>query len=70
MAKPYGSTKSGWKSASYRYWSGEVVGGYVAPPVQRAHVPKGTGKETRLIGMPNAEGTPLQRAVVMLLEPI
>jgi RNA-directed DNA polymerase len=27
-------------------------GSYVAPPVKRAHIPKGEGKETRPIGMP------------------
>ena len=33
-------------------------------------VPKGTGKETRPIGMPTTEDKLLQRAVAMLLEPI
>ena len=46
------------------------TGRYVAPPVQRAHVPKGRGKETRPIGMPTTEDKLLQRAVAMLLEPI
>lgn len=46
------------------------TGRYVAPPVQRVHVPKGTGKETRPIGMPTTEDKLLQRAVAMLLEPI
>ncbi len=45
-------------------------GSYVAPPVKRAHVPKPDGKETRPIGMPTIEDKVLQRAVVMLLEPI
>ncbi len=46
------------------------TGRYIAPPVQRAHVPKGTGKETRPIGLPTTEDKLLQRAVAMLLEPI
>ena len=45
-------------------------GSYVAPPVKRVHIPKGDGKETRPIGMPTIEDKVLQRAVVMLLEPI
>jgi RNA-directed DNA polymerase len=45
-------------------------GRYVAPPVQRAYIPKGTGSETRPIGMPTTENKVLERAVVMLLEPI
>jgi group II intron reverse transcriptase/maturase len=48
-------------------------GRYWAPPVRRVHIPKGTGPETRPIGIPTLEdpGAPgLQRAVVMLLEPI
>ena len=45
-------------------------GSYVAPPVKRVHIPKGDGKETRGIGMPTIEDKILQRAVVMLLEPI
>ena len=45
-------------------------GSYVAPPVKRVHIPKGEGKETRPIGMPTIEDKVLQRAVVMLLEPI
>ena len=45
-------------------------GRYVAPPVKRVHIPKGDGKETRPIGMPTIEDKVLQRAVVMLLEPI
>jgi len=46
------------------------TGRYFAPPVKRAHVPKGTGKETRPIGMPTTEDKLLQRAVAMVLEPI
>jgi group II intron reverse transcriptase/maturase len=45
-------------------------GSYVAPPVKRVHILKGDGKETRAIGMPTIEDKVLQRAVVMLLEPI
>lgn len=44
-------------------------GRYVAPPVKRAHLPKGPG-ETRPIGMPTFENKVLERAVVMVLEPI
>jgi len=44
-------------------------GSYVALPVKRVHIPK-EGNETRPIGMPAIEDKVLQRAVVMLLEPI
>jgi RNA-directed DNA polymerase len=45
-------------------------GTYQAPPVKRAYIPKGTGGDTRPIGIPTLEDKILQRAVVMLLEPI
>lgn len=45
-------------------------GTYRAPPVRRTHIPKGTGTETRPIGIPTFEDKVLQRAVVMILEPI
>jgi RNA-directed DNA polymerase len=45
-------------------------GAYRAPPLRRAHIPKGTGSETRPIGIPTLEDKVLQRAVAMALEPI
>ncbi len=46
-------------------------GTYRAPPVRRVHIPKGgSTSETRPIGVPTLEDKVLQRAVVMLLEPI
>lgn len=46
-------------------------GNYYAPPVRRTHISKGPGsKETRPLGIPTFEDKVLQRAVVMLLQPI
>jgi RNA-directed DNA polymerase len=45
-------------------------GHYQAPPVRRVHIPKGTGPETRPIGIPTFEDKVLQRAVVMVLEAV
>jgi RNA-directed DNA polymerase len=46
-------------------------GSYYAPPVKRAYIPKeGKPGEERPIGIPTLEDKILQRAVVMLLEPL
>jgi group II intron reverse transcriptase/maturase len=44
-------------------------GSYVAPPVKRVYIPKGD-KEVRSIGIPTLEDKILQKAVVMVLEPV
>ena len=46
-------------------------GSYQAPPVRRVRISKGPGSaETRPIGIPTLEDKVLQRAIVMLLQPI
>src|SRR6476469_5718754 len=45
-------------------------GRYQAPPVRRVYIPKGTGPETRPIGIPTFEDKILQRAVTMVLESV
>ena len=46
-------------------------GTYVAPPVRRVRIPKpGSPNETRPLGIPTFEDKILQRAVLMVLEPV
>src|SRR5690606_38961536 len=47
------------------------TGSYRAPSVRRVHIPKpGKADQTRPIGIPTLEDKVLQRAVLMVLEPI
>lgn len=47
------------------------TGRYRAPPVRRVHIPKeGARQRTRPIGIPTLEDKILQRAVLMVLEPV
>jgi RNA-directed DNA polymerase len=46
-------------------------GTYVAPPVRRSYIPKaGSPNETRPLGIPTFEDKILQRAVLMVLDPV
>jgi RNA-directed DNA polymerase len=45
-------------------------GSYKAPPVRRVKIPKPGSKEKRKLGIPTIEDKVLQRAVLMLPEPI
>ncbi len=59
-----------WRGNLQRLLDQAKSGTYRAPPVRRVYIPKGTGRETRPLGIPTVEDKVLQRAVAMLLEPI
>jgi RNA-directed DNA polymerase len=54
------------RSLHDRFKSGQ----YQAPPVKRVYIPKGSGSQTRPIGIPTFEDKVLQRAVAMVLEAV
>lgn len=66
----YADYGTDWQGNLQRLLDEAKSGTYRAPPVRRAYIPKGTGRETRPIGIPTYEDKVLQRAVVMVLEPI
>src|SRR4051794_12207181 len=45
-------------------------GRYQAPPVRRVHIPKGTGSETRPIGIPTMQDRAMQALYLQALDPI
>ncbi len=65
-----GVREGSWGQPQGACWRGRKSGTYFAPPVRRVHIPKGTGSETRPIGIPSFEDKVLQRAVQMVLEPL
>ena len=69
--RPGPSMRRTWRSNLQSLLDRAKSGTYRAPPVRRVHIPKaGSTTETRPIGIPTLEDKVLQRAVVMLLEPI
>ena len=65
-----GQTADDFEANIQRLLEAAKRGRYWAPPVRRAHIPKGDGRTTRPIGIPTFEDKVLQRAVVALLEPL